>query len=98
MSVISSRKSLNSSILKSATSRHDSLKKTKILRFEVNLQVVKNILKELEDNPSAKSYQNLIYKLSEADIKVKSSFSFILRHISKSKVISFSCVFGRMEN
>lgn len=79
MSVISSRKSLNSSILKSA-SRLDSIKKTKTIRFEVNIGDVKQILKELEDNPNTKSYQNLIYKLTEVDIKVKSSlYSRILR-------------------
>lgn len=72
MSVISSRKSLNSSILKSQASRTESIKKTKILRFDVSLSSVKQILKELEDNPNAKSYQNLIYKLSEADLKVTS--------------------------
>lgn len=93
MSVISSRKSLNTSILKSSTSRQDSIKKAKVLRFEVNLQVVKNILKELEDNPSAKSYQNLIYKLSEADVKVIIKISFKLRHIFMPKVILFSCFF-----
>lgn len=71
MSVISSRKSLNSSILKSGASRTDSIKKTKLLRFEVNLENVKNVLKELEENPSAKSYTNLLYKLTEADIKVR---------------------------
>lgn len=81
MSVISSRKSLNSSILKSGASRSDSLKKTKLLRFEVTLETVKNVLKELEENPSAKSYQNLVYKLSEADVRVTCHLPFILRHI-----------------
>lgn len=72
MSVISSRKSLNSSILKSTVSRSDSIKKTKILRFsEEKLNSVKDILKELDDSPNAKSYQNLIYKLSDPEIKVK---------------------------
>lgn len=70
MSVISSRKSLNSSILKSA-SRNDSIKKTKILRFEVNLSSVKEILKDLESNPNVKSYQNLVYKLTEPELKVR---------------------------
>lgn len=70
MSVISSRKSLNSSILKSATSRADSIKKTKILRFDVEILSVKNILKDLEDNPNVNSYQNLIYKLAEPELKV----------------------------
>lgn len=90
MSVISSRKSLNSSILKSTSSRLDSLKKTKTIRFAVDLADVKHIkviLKDLEDNPNTKSYQNLIYKLAEADLKVKSSFSFILLRIFMSKVI-----------
>lgn len=90
MSVISSRKSLNSSILKSAGSRNESLKKTKILRFEVNISSIRDILKELDDNPNAKNYQNLIYKLSEADMKVKFHFLLILRHILELKVIS-SC-------
>ena len=71
MSVISSRKSLNSSILKSGSNRSESLKKTKLLRFEVSLlDNVKTVLKELEDNPAAKGYQNLVYKLSEPDIRV----------------------------
>lgn len=77
MSVTRTRKSLNSSILKSGASRSDSIKKTKLLRFEVNLENVENVLKDVEANPAAKSYQNLIYKLSEADIRVIYQFSFI---------------------
>lgn len=77
MSVTRTRKSLNSSILKSGASRSDSIKKTKLLRFEVNLENVENVLKDVEANPGAKSYQNLIYKLSEADIRVIYQFSFI---------------------
>ncbi|CRL04694.1 CLUMA_CG017758, isoform A [Clunio marinus] len=70
MSIISSRKSLNSSILKSSVNRNDSIKKAKILRFEVQtLSSVKEILTDLDDNPNLKCYQNLIYKLSDKDIK-----------------------------
>lgn len=79
--MISSRKSLNSSILKSTISRSDSIKKTKLLRFEVNLTDVKSILKEIAENPNAKSYQDLIYRLTQEDLKVTCPLSFILRHI-----------------
>lgn len=81
MSVITSRKSLSSSILKSTTSRNDSIKKTKFLRFEVNLNDVKSILKETADNANPKSYQDIIYRLTEPDLKVGLEFSLILRHI-----------------
>lgn len=87
MSVISSRKSLSSSILKSTASRNDSLKKTKFLRFEVNLASVKNSLIEVADNPNAKSYQDLIYRLTEVNLNVRVEFSFMLQHILKYKVI-----------
>lgn len=94
MSVISSRKSLNSSILKTSTSRNDSIRRAKSLRFEVaDLGSVNDILKDLVDNPNIKSYQNLIYKLTEPELKVNieiPTFLFILRHNSSTKVIS-SC-------
>lgn len=80
MSVISSRKSLNSSILKSTASRNESLKKTKV-RFSVNLSSVKSILEDVEENVTAKSYQNLVYKLTEAELKVTTTPFWIFRHI-----------------
>lgn len=96
MSVISSRKSLNSSILKSTASRNDSIKKTKTLRFEVNISSVKEILRDLVDNPNIKSYQNLIYKLTEPELKVTHPFPFILRHIwhRQGYLIMFSSLVG----
>lgn len=85
MSVISSRKSLNSSILKSTEIRNESLKKAKV-RFAVNLSSVKSILKDVETNGNAKSYQNLVYKLTEPDIKVTTTPFWIFRHISDSRL------------
>ena len=72
MSVITSRKSLNSSILKTSASRSDSIRKTKVLRFDVDIKSVKDILKELDDNPTSQGYQNLIFKISESGLEVSS--------------------------
>lgn len=76
MSIISSRKSLNSSILKSTNSRADSLRKSKVLRFELEETSVKEILKDLQTNPDVKSYQNLIYKLTDSRLEVFLWFPF----------------------
>ena len=83
MSVISSRKSINSSILKSA-SRNELIKKTKILRFEVKLEAVKvrEVLKEIEINANAKSYHNLIYKLCDPELKVSRIFSEVATYVA----------------
>ena len=72
MSIISSRKSIGSSILKSSTaSRENSIRKSKQLRFYVeNLGSVKHILKDVEENENSKGYQDLIYKLSHEEITV----------------------------
>lgn len=72
MSIISSRKSIGSSILKSSTaSRENSIRKSKKLRFYVeNLGSVKHILKDVEENENSKGYQDLIYKLSHEEITV----------------------------
>lgn len=78
MSIISSRKSISTSILKSSTSfREDSMKKSKQLRFQVeNISSVKEILIETE-NGSTKEYMDLIYKLSQ-DIPVRIGVLFSL--------------------
>lgn len=82
MSVISSRKSLNSSsILKSTESRNESLKKTKV-RFSVSLSSVKTILKDVEEDVTAKSYQNLVYRLTDSELKVTNLVFWIFRHNS----------------
>ncbi|XP_070495469.1 RNA polymerase I-specific transcription initiation factor RRN3 [Chironomus tepperi] len=69
MSIISSRKSISTSILKTATSfREDTIRKSKQLRFQVeNLSSVKEILLEAE-NGNMKEYMDLIYKLSQENI------------------------------
>lgn len=72
MSIISSRKSISTSILKTATSfREDTIRKSKQLRFQVeNLSSVKEILIEAE-NGNMKEYMDLIYKLSQDHILVR---------------------------
>lgn len=72
MSIISSRKSIGTSILKTATSfREDTIRKSKQLRFQVeNLSSVKDILQEAE-NGNMKEYMDLIYKLSQESILVR---------------------------
>jgi hypothetical protein len=67
---ISTKKSLNTSILKSSISRTESLQKSKVLRFALDTSSVKEILRELETNPDVKSYQNLIYKLTDSRLEV----------------------------
>lgn len=72
MSIISSRKSISTSILKTATPfREDTIRKSKQLRFQVdNLSSVKEILLAAE-NGNMKEYMDLIYKLSQENILVR---------------------------
>jgi hypothetical protein len=66
MSIISSRKSIGSSILKSSTpNRDDSIKKIKQLRFEIQeVSSVKEILQQLDDGLSTKAYEELNYRIA----------------------------------
>lgn len=75
MSIASRRDSSSTSILKSSTSgRENSLstiRKQKQIRFQIeNLENVRQILVDLEDNLNSKSYQDLIYKLSQEELDV----------------------------
>jgi hypothetical protein len=71
MSVISDRKSIGTSILKSNSSfREDSMRKSKQIRFLVeNLSSVKEILNSAADGNS-KEYMDLVYKLSLENVPV----------------------------
>lgn len=82
MSIISSRKSVGTSILKTSTPGREnslsSIRKSKQLRFQVeNLGSVKQVLKNLEENENSKDYQDLIYKLSHDELDV-SLYKFML--------------------
>lgn len=75
MSIISSRKSIGTSILKTTTPNREnalsSIKKTKQLRFQIeNLGSVKRILKDVEENENSNGYQDLIYKLAHDELTV----------------------------
>lgn len=75
MSIISSRKSMGSSILKTSTPNRESslnsIRKSKQLRFQIeNLGTVKDVLKDVENNENSKAYQDLVYKLSHEDLSV----------------------------
>jgi hypothetical protein len=75
MSIISSRNSVGTSILKTSTPGREnslsSIRKSKQLRFQVeNLGNVRHIFKDLEENENSKGYQDLIYKLSHDELDV----------------------------
>lgn len=73
MSILSCKKSISTSILKTATScREESIKKSKQLRFQVEtLSNVKEVL-QLAENGNTKEYMDLIYKLSHDVVLVSS--------------------------
>lgn len=76
MSIISSRKSLNSSILKSTTPyREETIRKSKQLRFQVEINSsVRQILKDVEEGNN-KGYLDLIYNVSQSQLTVKSKIN-----------------------
>lgn len=81
MSIISSRNSVGSSILRTSTPGREnalsSIRKSKQLRFQVeNLGSVRHILKDVEENANSKAYQDLIYKISneELDVRINGGF------------------------
>lgn len=87
MSIISSRNSLGSSILKSSTPAREnalnSIRKSKQLRFQVeNLGSVRHILKDIEENENSKGYEDLIYRLSHEEVDVSSNHSFQILEVS----------------
>lgn len=74
MSIISEIKTLNSSILKSTPSNDRIKENQSRVRFKLNdtTAKIKDIFNEAELNP--KNYQNLIYKLSQTELKVSRIF------------------------
>jgi hypothetical protein len=71
MSVISGRKSIATSILKSTSSlREDSMRKSKQLRFQIEIKsTVKTIINNV-DEENRKEFMDLIYNVAQQDIEV----------------------------